>query len=180
MHYILSGSFKSAALYLLAFDPVARRLSLKQTIDALGPHQYLACNAARDRVYATCEYLPMIRQCNAEMTIAWAQPPALSSWKIDYSSPEAEPVIQSLNTAPITATSSYITVIDTLISSAGGPTSEVHELDPKTGGFGRKVQQQLYVKEEELNGEDKTNVALRYGSHAIEYNKDGKAFVPHL
>ena len=85
-----------------------------------------------------------------------------------------------LNTAPITATSSYITVIDGLASSAGGPTSEVHALDPETGGFGRKIQQQLYVKDEELEGEDKTNVALRYGSHGIEYNAKGHAFVPHL
>ena len=53
-------------------------------------------------------------------------------------------------------------------------------MDASTGGLGEKLQQLLYVKEEDLAGEDKTNKALRYGSHAFEYNKQGQAFVPHL
>lgn len=78
------GSFKSAALYLLAFDPVQRTLNVASTIDAYGPHQYLATNAARDRLYAT----------------TWASPPILSSWAVELqtdsrssSSPSSDPAI---------------------------------------------------------------------------------------
>lgn len=72
---VFPGSFKSAALYLLAFDPVQRTLSVTSTIDAFGPHQYLATNAARDRLYAT----------------TWANPPILSAWavELDRSTPPA-------------------------------------------------------------------------------------------
>lgn len=61
------GSFKSTALYLLAFDPVQRTLSVASTVEGYGPHQYLATNAARDRLYAT----------------TWASPPILSSWAVE-------------------------------------------------------------------------------------------------
>lgn len=47
-----------------------------------------------------------------------------------------------------------------MIYSAGGPTGEVHEVDQNTGGFGRKVQELLYVPAEELDKADKTRVAL--------------------
>lgn len=62
----------------------------------------------------------------------------------------------------------------------GGPTGEIHAVDPQMGAFGEKVQEVLFVKEEELEGTDKTRKALRYGSHAIEISVDGLAFVPVL
>jgi len=60
------------------------------------------------------------------------------------------------------ATSSYITIPPpfTHIYSAGGPTGEVHALDPVSGGFGDKLQQVLFVAEDELDAADKTRVAL--------------------
>ena len=62
----------------------------------------------------------------------------------------------------IAATSSYISLPPpyTHFYSAGGPTGEVHLVDPLTGGFGEKVQQVLFVPENELEEADKTRVAL--------------------
>jgi carboxy-cis,cis-muconate cyclase len=67
IHHILSGSFRSLSLFLLAFSPLHRTLSLVQTVDAFGPHQYLALNTRKDRAYTT----------------SWALPPTLSSWEIE-------------------------------------------------------------------------------------------------
>jgi len=53
-------------------------------------------------------------------------------------------------------------------------------VDSATGGFGAKVQQILFVPPGELADTDKTRVALRYGSHAVEISPRGHAFVPHL
>jgi carboxy-cis,cis-muconate cyclase len=60
------------------------------------------------------------------------------------------------------ATSSYISLPPpyTHIYSAGGPSGEVHLVNPSSGGFGEKVQQVLFVPEVELEGADKTRVAL--------------------
>lgn len=67
VHHILSGSFRSLSLFLLAFSPLHRTLSFVQKVDAFGPHQYLATNPRKDRVYTT----------------SWALPPVLSSWEIE-------------------------------------------------------------------------------------------------
>ncbi|KAG6908842.1 hypothetical protein DXG01_003008 [Tephrocybe rancida] len=80
------------------------------------------------------------------------------------------------------ATSSYITIPPpyTHAYSAGGPTGEVHTLDPATGALSEKVQQILFVPEDELDRADKTRVALRYGSHGVEFSSFGHAFIPVL
>jgi carboxy-cis,cis-muconate cyclase len=100
-------------------------------------------------------------------------------------------------TQSVAATSSYISVTDIGIYSAGGPTAEFHHIDPSTGGFGEKAQQLLFVDEEALPREDKTRVALvralilvcrsilmhvlqRYGSHGFDLSSRGHAFIPHL
>jgi carboxy-cis,cis-muconate cyclase len=67
IHYILSGTFNTVALYLLAFDAVARSLAVISRIDGNGPHQYLGLSPARDRVYTT----------------SWALPPTLAAWAIE-------------------------------------------------------------------------------------------------
>ncbi|KAG6856857.1 hypothetical protein H0H87_012674 [Tephrocybe sp. NHM501043] len=160
VHHILSGSFRSLSLFLLAFSPLQRTLELVQTVDAFGPHQYLATNARKDRVYTT----------------SWALPPVLSSWSIEGER------IQHLNNVPITATSSYITIPPpyTHAYSAGGPTGEVHTISPTTGALDEKVQQILFVPEGELEKADKTRVALRYGSHGVEFSSSGYSFIPVL
>ncbi|KAJ7579692.1 Lactonase, 7-bladed beta-propeller-domain-containing protein [Mycena floridula] len=162
---ILSGSFKSISLFLLAFSPIHRSLSLLQTVEAFGPHQYLAANPRKDCIYTT----------------SWALPPVLSSWRIQNGHPKITSE-QTLNNETA-ATSSYINIPPpfTHIYSAGGPTGEVHVLDPATGAFGETIQQVLFVPEEELEKADKTRVALRYGSHAVEFSTStGHAFIPVL
>ena len=62
----------------------------------------------------------------------------------------------------VAATSSYITLPPpySRAYSVGGPTGEVHLIDPNTGGFGDQLQQVLFVPENELANADKTRVAL--------------------
>ncbi|KAM6494985.1 Lactonase, 7-bladed beta-propeller domain containing protein [Amanita muscaria] len=159
-YLVLSGSFRSFSLFLLAFDPLNRTLSLVQHVPGFGPHQYLATNAAKDRVYTT----------------TWTQPPSLQSWRVDTGS------VEHINTTPIRATSSYISIPapHTHVYSTGGPTGEVHVVDEQTGGFREKIQEILFVPAE-LPTADKTRKALRYGSHAIEFSPSlNLAFVPVL
>ncbi|THH18830.1 hypothetical protein EW146_g2239 [Bondarzewia mesenterica] len=164
-HHILSGSFRSLSLFLLAFSPLHHTLDLVQRVDAFGPHQYLAVNQRRDRVYTT----------------SWALPPSLSSWTVKRLD-ESPWSVEHLNTVPVTATSSYISLPPPYkhLYSAGGPTGEVHLVDESTGGFAERVQQFLFVPEDELDAADKTRVALRYGSHAVELSPHARAFVPVL
>lgn len=87
IHHILSGSFRSLSLFLLVFTYTTATqsgsLSLSRTIPALGPHQYLATNPEKTRVYTT----------------SWAFPPILSSWAVerdDWS-------VNHINDVPISA-----------------------------------------------------------------------------
>ncbi|PPR04196.1 hypothetical protein CVT24_010744 [Panaeolus cyanescens] len=169
LHYILAGSFRSVSLFLLAFSPTTRTLSHLRTIPGFGPHQYLALpsNEFRNTVYAT----------------SWAVPPVLSSWRIEKAANPEDWNVRFLNSVPITATSSYITIPQPYkrAYSVGGPTGEVHDLDPVDGSFGSKLQEVLFVPEDELATADKTRVALRYGSHGIEFTPSRQfAFVPVL
>jgi len=142
-----------------------------QQVPAFGPHQYLAKNERGDRVYAT----------------SWALPPALSSWSIERAD-DRPWTIAHLNTAPISAyserflnwqslerfvvaaTSSYISLPlpYTHLYSAGGPTGEVHIVDPVLGGFGEKVQQILFLPEDQLEQADKSRAALVSNSVTID------------
>ncbi|KAK0203127.1 Lactonase, 7-bladed beta-propeller-domain-containing protein [Desarmillaria ectypa] len=153
--HILSGSFTSLSLFLLAFSPVNRSLRLLRTIPAYGPHQYIA--QTPQAVYAT----------------TWASPPALHAWAL--------PSLTHIGSTPITATSSYIATLDSHAYSMGGPSGEVHDLDPTSGVWGQKIQEILFVEPHELEEADKTPKALRYGSHAIEFTSNGDyGFVPVL
>ncbi|KAF9044196.1 hypothetical protein BJ165DRAFT_1347954 [Panaeolus papilionaceus] len=169
LHYILAGSFRSVSLFLLAFSPSTRTLSHLQTIPAFGPHQYLALrpNEFRNTVYTT----------------SWALPPVLSSWRVEKAEQPEDWNVRFLNSVPITATSSYIAIPPPFkrAYSVGGPTGEVHDLDPVDGAFGSKLQEILFVPEDQLETADKTRVALRYGSHGIEFTPSRRlAFVPVL
>ncbi|TFK31814.1 hypothetical protein BDQ12DRAFT_659987 [Crucibulum laeve] len=205
VHHILSGSFRSLSLFLLAFTPppsssspsnsihqVNGTLKLIQTVHGHGPHQYLATNPARDRVYTT----------------SWALPPRLASWTVQKGL-NSEWRVDLLDQVDITATSSYITLPPpyTHLYSVGGPTGEVHCVSRAqgfvdggpgfldvaggspigsgpdttlTGGFGKKIQEILFVPEDELERADKMHVALRYSSHGIELSAIEYAFVPVL
>lgn len=67
VHHLLSGSYTNRTLFLLAFDTVAKTLTLSNTVPGFGLHQYVTTNAARDRIYAT----------------AMSEPPQLFSWSVD-------------------------------------------------------------------------------------------------
>ncbi|KAI5886634.1 uncharacterized protein SCHCODRAFT_02642233 [Schizophyllum commune H4-8] len=172
---ILAGSFRSLSLFLLAFTYAPNNGSsisfIHQSDTAFGPHQYIALNARRDRAYTT----------------SWGSPPILSSWEIAREQQIEHWRVSHINNAPITATSSYIALTPPSngqhIYSMGGPTGEVHTVDPETGGFGQKVQEVLFVEEGELEKADKTRKALREGSHGIEFllsSTPRLAFVPVL
>lgn len=88
MHHLLAGSFRAAALFLLAFSPAERTLGLVQRAPALGPHQFLARSAGGERVYAT----------------SWALPPALSSWAVERGAGEGGAwAVRHVDSAPISA-----------------------------------------------------------------------------
>lgn len=189
---ILAASFRSLSLFLLAFTYVPNDPSVNahtnhsspnhfchislvhQTNTTLGPHQYIALNARRDRAYTT----------------TWGWPPVLSAWDIARELQLEHWRVGHINDVPITATSSYITLAQgsgdepyTYAYSMGGPTGEVHAIDSVTGGFKQKLQEVLFVGSEELEAADKTRKALREGSHAIEFLTSSiprLAFVPVL
>ncbi|KAF8656646.1 hypothetical protein AX16_002451 [Volvariella volvacea WC 439] len=195
-HHIVAGSFRSPHLVLLEFSPLNRTLELVQNVDvpedAPGPYQYLGLNPSKDRVYTT----------------SWALPPKLSSWRVDAdavsqnhggdasaqiglgtegSEESRQPwwswSLTHLNSVPITATSSYITVPPpyTHMYSMGGPTGEAHFIDRTTGAISDKLQEVLFVPPDQLAKADKTRIALRTGSHGIEFSPVfSLAFVPVL
>ena len=82
VHHILSGSFRSLSLFLLAFHPSKRSITLLQSIPGFGPHQYLASNQHKNRIYTT----------------SWALPPSLSSWHVERSDSW---IVSHINTVPI-------------------------------------------------------------------------------
>ena len=67
LHHLVTGSYTNETLFLLAFDTVAKTLTLNSTVPGFGLHQFVSSNAAKDRVYAT----------------AMSEPPRLFSWAID-------------------------------------------------------------------------------------------------
>lgn len=66
VHHLLTGSYTNSSLFLLAFDTVARTLTLNDTVPGFGLHQYVTSNAARDRIYAT----------------TMSEPPRIFSWAV--------------------------------------------------------------------------------------------------
>jgi hypothetical protein len=67
VHHLLSGSYTNHTLFLLAFDTLAKTLTLTSQVPAFGLHQFVTSNAEHNRVYAT----------------AMSEPPQLFSWAID-------------------------------------------------------------------------------------------------
>ncbi|GAA5836104.1 hypothetical protein JCM11251_007370 [Rhodosporidiobolus azoricus] len=177
VHYLLSGTFNTLFLYLLAFSPYSPTggptLRVHKKYRAEGPHQFIALSEDKARAYAT----------------TWALPPSLSSWEVLQGGREG---IRKINTVPISATGSYLTVSPSSLGltppriyQAGGPVAQTFSADAATGGFGEQLQEVVYLDGgvEELNNPktDKTRVALRYGSHAIDIDPVlRRAYVPHV
>ncbi|EST09905.1 Lactonase, 7-bladed beta propeller [Kalmanozyma brasiliensis GHG001] len=184
--HIVTGTFNSPDLHVLAYDTLTSTLSLTHTIPAQGPHQYLALGVSstgHQSVYAT----------------TWAAVSTLTSWHVtpDHS-------LSFGNERTITATGSYVHVqpppfstltgpgfggqpgISRWLASAGGPTGELHTLDPATGRIGVKVKELIFLPggERELEHADKTRKALRYGAHSFDCSPSSEsgqvAFVADL
>ena len=83
--YLLSGSFRSLSLALLAFYPTNRTLNHVSTVNAFGPHQYLALNRQKGVVYTT----------------SWATPPILSCWNLKTGDDGSVRSVEHLNTVQI-------------------------------------------------------------------------------
>ncbi|CAO1623471.1 unnamed protein product [Sympodiomycopsis kandeliae] len=185
VRYLLSGTFNTLSLHLLAFDTLTNELSLKTTIEAQGPHQYLTLGRIRNdrerEVYAT----------------TWAQDRRVSSWKVSL---DAESITY-INSQAVTATPSYVSVqpppyfsltspsygVETsearsYLYQAGGPTGEVFSLDNSIGSIGDKVQGLIFLKggENQLANSDKTRKALRYGGHSVDFDVNGLGYVADL
>jgi carboxy-cis,cis-muconate cyclase len=72
-HYILTGSFRSLSIFLLAFSPSARTLTrVKRLPGEFGPHQYLA------KVYEG-QHDGKTKEMRVYGT-SWAWPPMLHCW----------------------------------------------------------------------------------------------------
>ncbi|KAA1089429.1 hypothetical protein PGT21_017972 [Puccinia graminis f. sp. tritici] len=163
--YLVTGSFTSSSLYVLRYDRATRKLQVVRSVPAHGPHQYLYIDRPNQKLYAT----------------SWAEPAHLSAWSIERDHPGGRhPRLTLINQAPITAVSSYITSKYGLLFSVGGPTGEVHQLNPETGAIEEKLHEILFVPKDALVNQDKSRKALRNGSHAVEISSLNQVFVPHL
>jgi len=97
------------------------------------------------------------------------------------------------------ATGSYISVLPTSLAStlapshgdairiyqAGGPVAQTFSVSPTTGGYDQLLQEIVYLDggSEELwdDKTDRTRVALRYGSHAVDIDPIfARAYIPHV
>ncbi|GAA5861332.1 hypothetical protein JCM3774_000213 [Rhodotorula dairenensis] len=180
VHYLLSGTFNTIFLYLLAFSPYSASnaapappsLQVSRRIRGQGPHQFIALDHDRTTAYAT----------------TWAQPPTLSSWHVLG---HGRGGIEHVNTVPISATGSYLTVsppslpFPPRVYQAGGPVAQAFAIDQETGGYAEQIQEVIYLKggQRELDDPDtdKTRVALRYGSHAVDIDPvRQRAYIPHV
>lgn len=63
--------------------------------------------------------------------------------------------------------------------SAGGPTGEVHSIDPLSGAIKEKEQEIVFLKggEKDLASADKTRKALRYGAHSVDIGLNNLAYI---
>lgn len=84
-HHLLTGTFNTLFLYLLAFTPYSNppSLTITQAVSANGPHQFLALSPDRQHAYAT----------------TWkANEPTLSAWDVIDAGRGG---IREVNTVPI-------------------------------------------------------------------------------
>jgi carboxy-cis,cis-muconate cyclase len=175
LHHLLTGSYTHNNLYLLAFDTIAKSLTLNTTIPAFGLHQYVTSNAARDVIYAT----------------TMSEPPRIFSWSRTHDnklthintaniSECALFLIYRLATQKAIATSScYISNDGDYAFSAGGHGARINALDID-GGIGNMTDEIFYVPKQEMGKVDRTRAAVLYGAHGFDVNVNKKGFVPHL
>ncbi|KDN52414.1 3-carboxy-cis,cis-mucoante lactonizing enzyme [Tilletiaria anomala UBC 951] len=163
--HLITGTFNTSFLHLLAYDTLNKALFVSRSIEAQGPHQFLAVGRTAqsddrpDLLYAT----------------TWASPPSLSAWRVTGLDDQAGSVTSpSYNVPPGPSRFLY---------SAGGPTGEVHSLDPSSGALLSKEQELNFLPDPSpfaLAQADKTRRALRYGAHNLDVARNGVAYVADL
>ncbi|KAL8377855.1 hypothetical protein RB595_008507 [Gaeumannomyces hyphopodioides] len=158
VHHLLTGSYTNTSLFLLAFDTVARTLTLNSTVPAFGLHQYVTSNAARDRIYAT----------------TMSEPPRIFSWALSDGYQ-----FTHLDTVNVTTSSCYFSDNGKYTFTAGGPGARINKLD-EDGGIGEQTHEMFYVPSQDIPRVDKTRQAVLYGAHSFDVNTNNKGFVPHL
>ncbi|CAJ0546932.1 Ff.00g015590.m01.CDS01 [Fusarium sp. VM40] len=158
LHHLVSGSYTNTTLFLLAFDTLAKTLTLNSTVPGFGLHQFVTSNAAKNRVYPT----------------AMSEPPQLFAWSVDE-----QYKFTHLDTVNITSSSCYFSDDGNLAFSSGGSTAAIHALT-EDGGIGEQVDEVYMVPEEEIKNVNKTRAAVLYGAHAFDINVNRKGFVPYL
>ena len=181
-HHILTGSFRSLSLFLLAFSPLSRKLRWIKTVSGeFGPHQFLAKVDYDGGSIGHAGEKSVVGKSTRVYGTSWALPPMLHCWSLERGEgnewkvwnvgktpistklPLSHPNLYLMRgSSHVAAVSSYITVPPPYwyIYSTGGPTGEVHRIDKLTGGFGEKVQEILFVEGDKLRDADKTRAAL--------------------
>ncbi len=87
-HHILTGSFRSLSLLLLAFSPLSRKLSWVKTVSSeFGPHQFLAkvdssYDYRDDRSGGHASEKSVVAKSMRVYGTSWALPPMLNCWAL--------------------------------------------------------------------------------------------------
>lgn len=141
MPLLVVGTFNTAELFTLEFDPTDESLRLLSVSPARGNHSWLStatlpiqdANTSKlppTHLYATC----------------WTDPPSVAAYQISRPTEIGEikrigATFELVNTAETAARSGYVLVgfpahaSNPVLYTVGGPTGEVIGIDAETGGF---------------------------------------------
>lgn len=205
VHYLLCGTFNTIFLYLLAFSPYAANsnsdqvssLQVHQRVRGQGPHQYIALDHDRKTAYATTWAQPPTLSSWQVLEHGRGGVKHVNTVPICASFSSAVQMLKVRapalmhNRQNTAATGSYLTVsppslpFPPRIYQAGGPVAQAFAIDEETGGYSELMQEVIYLaggQRELLDPKtDKTRVALRYGSHAVDIDPVRKrAYIPHV
>ena len=75
---------------------------------------------------------------------AWTTPPGLAAYSVERDD-TGVPTVKLINSVETQARSGYCCNSAVAVYSAGGPTGEVFQLDPTTGGFKSEIQKLDFV-----------------------------------
>ncbi|CAO1628239.1 unnamed protein product [Parajaminaea phylloscopi] len=207
--HILTGTFNTVFLHLLTFDSLTNGLNVTLSVPAQGPHQYLALGsigASTSSSFSTCGSSSWDSNSRVVYATTWADDRRVSAWRVSLR--DGSETIEHINSQPITAAGSYLTVqpppYDSLTSPSygvpsvaghngpgeaaylyqvGGPTGEVFAISPETGAIGEQVQKLIFLPggQAELDGgADTSRKSLRYGAHNIDFDVHGLGYVADL
>lgn len=154
------GSFRSASLWLLQFDPQSSTLKIVKEHPAIGGHSWLSLSQDKKNLYCT----------------VWSEKPCIAAYKIRSQGRD----IQFLNAKPVKSLSGYVCNNNTHVFSCGGPSGEVFRKEAD-GSIGNLVQELDYVTGQGENQSKKRGEVahgdfggLRHGAHSIDLSLDGK------